>query len=547
MRQETREMARASFARTAWLPLLAVMLLVGAAASPAVDFYFTGQVFQVTQEDADDPDIPDAGLIGDGRPYAKVVLYDSDTNAQLGETIADHEGVFTVVYDQPSLTSTPNVFLRVYQEEADPAVDVELEEARDGMNEFSGVGRFFGSGLRVITDEFMAYGADGLTTYPGVGIVFTRVGKVEIPFIEQDLTDDLVGLADFTSDPSRASELHVRAFKEAPFAKGLLIFGEFGLPGGACAGDQINYYQVKIAKWDDGTSSWGADVLWDQDMTKMKTTVSTSPVVTVTHDRVPIGPFTGDDGTPTPVEGLYWVNRNTLGDPSVFYSFPDQRVNWVTNQWPSSGFKAGGLYRITMDYYKFTGGSIDAPDVAQLASSCFTGTPPTGADGLHKLYLTVNNDPMTVRFDHIYLRNGAGQYFPKTGTTPTANVGDALDFAHEGLCEIMEAGTSYNIEVQYTAHHTGGFMRYHKLYAQPNSGPTVTFADESYPPTSPFPAAPVWEGTLVTGSTVTALNGEFVRCGYDFQISAGSRLQNGYQHVQWSHPDLAFYVNKPIP
>ena len=546
MRQETREMARASFARVAWLPLLVVLLTVGAAASPAVDFYFTGQVFQVTQEDADDPAIADAGLIGDGRPYAKVLLYDSDTNALLGETIADHEGVFTVTYDQPALGSTPNVRLRVFQEEADPAVDVELAEAREGLNHFAAVGRFFGSGLRVITDDYLAYGADGLTTYPGVGIVFTRVGKVEIPFIEQDLTEPLVGLADFTSDPSRASELHVRAFEDAPFARGLLIFGEFGLPGGACTGDQISHYRVMISKFNEVTSTWGADVVWTQDMTKMKTTVSTSPTVTVTHDRVPVGPFTGTDSvTLASIPGLYWVNRNTLGDPSVFYSFPDQRVNWQTNGWPDGD----GLYRITMEYYKFIGGSIDAPSVSKLDDSpggCFAGTPPTGADGLHRLYLTVNNDPMTVRFDHIYLRNGAGNYFPKTGTTPTPNVADALDFANEGLCEIMEAGSTYNIEVQYTAHHTGDFMRYYTVSATPNAGSTVTFASESYPPSTPF-TAPAWAGTPATGATATALNGEFVRCGYDFQISAGSRLQNGYQHVQWAHPDLAFYVNKPIP
>ena len=163
---------------------------------------------------------------------------------------------------------------------------------------------------------------------------------------------------------------------------------------------------------------------------------------------------------------------------------------------------------------------------------------------LHTLYVRVNNDPLTVRFDNIYLRNGANQYFPKTGTTSVADVADALDFAHEGLCEIMEAGTSYNIEAHFTAHHAGEYMRYYRVTATPNAGGTVTFASETYDP-STAATPPKWEGTPTTGTMATALNGEFVKCGYDFQIDAGSRLQNGYQYVQGAHPDLAFYVMKP--
>jgi len=71
-------------------------------------------------------------------------------------------------------------------------------------NTFPGVGQFTAVGLRVASDELIEYGALGFVSTPGVGLVFTRVGKVEIPFISQNTAPGslaLAGLADFGSDP----------------------------------------------------------------------------------------------------------------------------------------------------------------------------------------------------------------------------------------------------------------------------------------------------------------------------------------------------------
>jgi len=552
---ESRITKRSAFAALLWLPVFCVLLLGNASQAWAVSYYVFGQVFQVTGEDASDESILGPDLIGDVRPFATIKLYDNDTGVFLGKATADQDGIFTVQYDKPS-GSTPNIRFRVYQEVADPETDEELLPAREGMNTFTGVDRFFGTGLRVVTDEFVAYGADGLTTYPGVGIVFTRVGKVEIPFISQNLSDPLVGLADFTSDTPdsvtgeyRYQELHVRPFKDAPFASGLLIFGEFGLPGGACTGDEIGYYRVNIRKYNESTSSWETPERWMESMTKMQTLVTTVPTVSVVHTRVPVGPFTGTESGAN-VEGLYWVNRNVLGGAvNTFYSFPDLRVNWRSQNWDD------GLYEITMEYYRYVSGSADAPVVARLDDSpggCFTGVPPTGAEGLHKLLVKVNNQPMTVKFDHIYLKDNSpgGGYLPKTGSSDVSNQSDALDFNVEGLCNIMELKNKYDVEVHFTAHHPSSFMRYYKLTAKPNACATVNFVNEIYPDASvpspvtfpPGTTQPFWQGTPAVGTSATAIKDQFAKCGYIFTLSASSRRQNGYQYVEWRHPQRAYYV-----
>jgi len=530
--------------RWPWLALLCVLLLAGATPATAANYFFTGQVFQVNPDDAADDAIADGDLEGDPRPYATVKLYDAETGILLGDAFTDADGIFTVQYDLPT-GSTPDVRVRVFQELVNDT-DVELPASREGLNEHESVGPFAGSGVWVTPDDYLSYAASGSISDPGVGVVFTRVGKVEIPFIEQDPTDDLAGLADFTSNPARAAELHVSAFDDAPFSGGLLVFGAFGLPGGACLGQEIDYYRAFISKWNGAT--WGAPQVWDQPMSKYRTTVTVSPTVTVHHDLVPVGPFSGTiSGGGGSIGDLYWVNEDVPGFPtSTFYSFPDLRVNWNTRNWakaPDTGL-AGGVYRITMEYYRYVSGSTNAPVVSLLPAGCFTGTPASGAEGLHQLVLGVNNQPLDVHFDHIYLVNPSGDFFPATGTTPVSNVGDALDFNGAGLCEILDLAPSYGVQVRFTAHHPGGFMRYYHLRATPNSGSQVEFANESYPPLpSPPFVPPLWSGTPAAGSTETVPHSGWARCNYIFSLSAGSRLQDGYNYVQWAHPQRAFYVD----
>lgn len=159
--------------------------------------------------------------------------------------------------------------------------------------------------------------------------------------------------------------------------------------------------------------------------------------------------------------------------------------------------------------------------------------------GLHELVLRVDNRPLDVHLDHIFLRDGA-VYF-QGGGQPDGPIGSAFDFNGAGLCEIIDLAGTYDVEVHFTAHHPGDYMRFYNLVADPNSGANLTFASESYPAAAAAP--PVWEGTPAGGSVATVAHGQWARCNYIFGLHAGSRLQNGYNYVQWAHPSLAFFVD----
>jgi len=516
------------------------LLLLGASAASAVDHYVFGQVFAVSSEDAADTAIADADLTGTPMRYPHVQVYDLGSGALLGEADAGENGQFTVRFDLPA-GATPDVECRVYR-----VVDGDAQlfpAAREGINSFSSIGAFTSVGLRVVDDSLLEYGATGLVPYPGVGLVFTRVGKVEIPFISQDITAPnlaVAGLADFTSDFSRADELHVPRFVQAPFSRGLLVFGDFGLPGGACAGRQIDWYRVTIEKLAEPTSTDTYSFVLHDPLSKIRTQVTTSPTLSVTHHNVKVGPIDGflDGPLPgpdagTPVDALYWVNRNQVGGlTSTFYSFPDLRLNWVSNS-------RNGLFRVTVTYYEELGRTPDdAPILDELPASCFTGAPPsTSTGGVHQLIVRVNNQDLTTRFDHIYLRNpGTGMFLGPSG--PVASEASAIDFNAEGLCDILELQSTYQVDIRFTVEQAGGYLRSYTLHARSNDGSsTVTFAQDDF--TSHTTATnPLWSGPGSTG----AIRGGFSRCGYDFDLVARSRLQNGYNYVQWRNPERVYYV-----
>ncbi len=541
------------------LPIFCLLLFAGASWAQAAPYFVFGQIMQITEAQAADEEIEDEDLLGAGHPYGLVRVFDADSGAALGQAFANEQGVFTVQYEAP-LGSTRNITCRVSVAMTDPVADLELPAAREGINTFSAVGQFFGSSLRVIPPEYLLYrdlteaGGVGLHAWPGVGIVFTRVGKVEIPFIEQDPADAKAGLADYASDTpdpvtgkTRHEEIYLSGFRDAPFSRGLLIFGDFGEADGLPAecpapfpGEDVDYYQVSIKELPGAPDS---EIVWQQPMTKLRTTVTTAGPISVTSDRPKIGPFTDNSGT---IHGLYWVNRN-LGEPGfqTIYSFPDQRVNWNTGSW--QGAPANGLYEITVKYYDQTGGTLESPQVVEFPSGCFADTPPAGGLGLNKLLLRVDNRDMIFGFNHIWLKHFSTDKYFKPGSLDVDNaVADgALDFNAAGLCEIMELEGQYDVEIDFTAHHPE-FMRYYYLTAKPNDGSTVTWVERDYTPPPPLAGSDAVNWSGVADNDVTASKDLFAKCGYIFRLRAGSRLQNGYDYVQRLGEDLSFYV-RPLP
>jgi len=534
---------------------LLICLLAGASsAARAVDYYVFGQVFQVSSEDAADESIAAASLTGNPLPFGHVQVYDRSSGILLGEADAGQNGQFTVRFALPAGPPGPDVEARVYRV-VDGGATL-LPAAREEINFLDDIGQFTGAALKVVSDERIEYGAagSGFVSYPGVGLVFTRVGKVEIPFISQDTilaNRPVAGLADFSPDPSRAAELGVAEFHQAPFAGLLQVFGDFGLPGSPCTG-QIGWYQVRIKKIAEAPVpvSYESDILWQDPMHKIRTQVTTLPTLSVSQTTEKIGPFAGfldDPATPAvdpgaPVSALYFVNRNEVGGlTNTFYSFPDLRMNWVSSA-------ANGLYELSLVYYRQAGTAASgAPIVQELPASCFTpSSPPASGVALHKLILRVNNQPLQARFDHIYLKNPVTNgYFDGTPPPPaTPDVNHALDFNSTGLCDIMHLTTptsDYDVEIHFTAHHEGGYMHSYNLAAVSNSGTVnVSFDSDSFGPHTTA-VNPLWSGTAATGK-VTSAGGFTTACAYRFGLTASSRLQDGYNYIQSANAERAYYV-----
>ena len=529
---------------TAAVALFCGLLLGASGTASAVDYFVFGQVFQISTQDAEDEAILDSALTGRSFPYPQVQVFDAGTGTLLGQADAGQNGEFTVTFDLPP-GSSPDVECRVYLV-IDGGARL-IPAARAGINTFPGVGQFTAVGLRVASDELIEYGALGFVSTPGVGLVFTRVGKVEIPFISQNTAPGslaLAGLADFGSDPARAAELGLPVFRQAPFASLLQVFGDFGLPGFACAGDQIDWYRVTVEKLPEPGDPSTYTFLWQDPMSKIATTVTTLPTLTVTHATRKIGPFDGfvDDPATVPVDegdplgGLYWVNRNQVGGvTNVFFSFPDLRLNWVSNA-------QNGLLRLSVIHYRQVGTApTGEPILEELPSSCFA---PALAPH-RQLHVRVDNHALVASFDHIYLRDTQGTaspaddtFFAGSGNPDSATTAGAFDFNGEGLCEIVDLASTYQVEVHYTVEHQGGYLLNYQLNARSNDGASnVLFAQDAFN-AAVTPADPIWAGP---GSTLARQAG-FARCGYDFDLTAVSRLHDGYNFVQSANPERVYYV-----
>lgn len=539
-------------------------------------YYVSGRVFQISPEDADDETIAAAELTGEEWPYLHISIHDQDSGALLGEKTAGGYGQFTVIITLPTGSPAPNIECRVFK-----VVDGHsqlLPPARTGINSFTSISGILSVHLKVVSDEIIAYGDLGFCNIPGIGLVFTRVGKVEIPYMYQDISTrelrKIAGLADFekpvpsdvTDGTTRAGELGFKQpyFVKAPFASRLLIFGDFGEPGSglSCYGN-IDWYQVEIQKLvEEPLPNTGftyeplIPIILKDPLSKTKTEIQTFPTFNITNKTEKIGPYTGTEGS-NEIEGLYRVNRNQanllMPDGSIkniFYSFPDLRINWLTSNY-------NGLYRITVKYYReVPGGTPTNPEVEEFPAACFVGTlPATLANkvALNELFLQINNQALNVTFNNIYLKNETtNNYFAGEGVPDVTGTSGAYDFNDEGLCNIMNLLSTYEVEIDFTAHHQGGYMRVYSLRATANDDdPTTTtddsdtivnFTSDSFTNHTSDVGYPLWEGTAPGGTTVTNQTAFTHDCGYIIDLRAWSRLQNGYYYVQWKHPRRTYYI-----
>ncbi|MCP5045767.1 MAG: hypothetical protein GY940_01245 [bacterium] len=508
-------------------------LVIGSTNLLAVDYVVFGQVFRVTsdelaekQQAADDADISlDLNTLEkQGLPFVHIRIYNKTSGKLLAEGDAGINGQFNITVSLTTPPPGPDVECRVYK--AADGQFLQQPEVKTGVNTIIGIGAFNQAKLMVINDDIIDY-EDALgPTDPGVGLLFSRVGKVTVNYIDQDAAS---GLNRGMADVPAAAPAYIPRFKRAPFGGGLLIFGDFGTLKPACAGKTIDWYKVTV------TNLTTPSVITLKDnLSKVKTTVSSSAPLTVTNSTEKLGPYTGKDNiTLANIDGLYKVNKNT---GTVFYSYPDLRMYWNT-----SG--QNGLYEITVEYYHKTGGTPTQPVVEKLSAACFDPVAPNTPIG--KLIVRVNNQPLDVTFDGIYLKTGGGTYYEVSGSK--------YDFNKEGLCSIMnlkvpqplpQPPIKYGIEIDFTAHHTGNYMRSYSLSAISNDkAVNVSFDSQGYA-THVSAADPRWFGTAVAGDTKFQAFGSFPQaCAYIIDLIATSRVQNGYNYIQRVHKRRAYYID----
>lgn len=538
----------------------ALALLAIPAAAGADPFILYGQVFQIAPDSAADESIAAAALpTGRPMPFVRLQAVDAVTGASRGaEAFAGATGNFTLHLEAPAGSSAAIRISRVIDGEVE-----RIPDARDDINTFALTSPAAGVAVKVASDETLLLGPGSNISAPSVGIVFTQVGLVEIPYISQDLTrpdKQRIGLADLSGDLTRAAEQNLPSaasaassnavFKDAPFGGLLHVFGAFGRVVPPCTGT-IDWYRVKFrpVSFDAAgnpvyhDAEFGADLL-----RKMRFEIDYSPFRARAFLET-IGPFDGDDvtsGSTVSIDKLYRVNPlPTSPGQTVVYSMADQRYGWYTGS-------RSGLYEISLEYFqRLPGGSDTHPRVVRIPDSCFSGVlPPEDAArfALHKLLVLLDNTGLASGMDGLFVRTGGGG--PRSF--------NYLEPGHR--CDIIDLpAPDDTIEIDFKAWHNAGYLRSYSLSAVSNAGDDIAFASDNYDNHSG--CGPLWRGGTAVCPTIappvaappagvpviTATNmSPFPRCAYIFDLVVRRRTQNGYGYVPGAHHRQTYYVN-PLP
>lgn len=507
--------------------VMAVCMMFIASNLAAATYTVTGQVFAVNsweldlkQKAADEAGIPlDHNTLVMGKfPFVQIEFYKKNTSELMGKGAAGINGQFNIVFTYAGGPPGPDVECRVYQVDGG---GYELQTPVDGqVNIIENIGLWTtNKKLMVINDDILDVDDAASPTDIGVGLVFTRVGFVPTDKIEMTNNASSGGYGYIPSTALVPSYVPGKLKdKKLPFGGRLRIFGDFGPPKSTCVAAEVDYYQISIANLTDGTPA----EVWKESFSKIKTSIIATSPLTITSSTEEMGPFTGDDSG-TNVPGLYKVNRNTA---TTYYHFPDLRVFWNT-----SG--QNGLFLVTVKYYRdLETGTATAPDVDEMeVGTCFSAA----TSYVGQLYVRVNNQPLDVSFDHLYLKDGTDYYMVGT---------DIYDFNNEGLCSMMnlrQPPRNYGVEVHYTAHHPGGYMDNYSLTVKSNdSTVNLTYIDSDYPASHPF----LWVGGTVSGDSAIKPFGDFPKaCAYTFYLNAWSRVTDGYNFIQHRHSQRSYYIN----
>ncbi|MHC4693329.1 MAG: right-handed parallel beta-helix repeat-containing protein [Planctomycetota bacterium] len=342
------------------------------------------------------------------------------------------------------------------------------------------------------------------SVYFGTGFIFTNIGDLPTTEIGRDANEPNVGLANV--DPNAAALFGVPQYKDSPFGRTLRVRGQFGLY------DDVDFYQIMLAKWVDGNEPAPEDyeVLDDEkgalQLGKVRWYVDANGW---NHEYVRMGPKTIDGR-----DYLYQLNSPLDGS---IWSNPDLRIRWDTKACEN------GLYTLTYKAYRWA----DPCETTLVEVSL----PPT--DGWDHVILQIDNNPVTAIIHDV-------RYDPNEGNP---NYDPCTDGLIEECAIIGLVDANENLRFNITASHPTGYLR--RFILDTIAGKNENrgrIADESYSPTTP----PYWDGVhnkeYNTRDAPSSLM-EWKRCAYQFRLRAWGRANDGDHYIYYDIFSDHYYLD----
>ena len=361
--------------------------------------------------------------------------------------------------------------------------------------------------------------------YPGVGRsrgepengegLFTRVGLVEADDINSE---------GFAEPASWASHL-----QDAPFGGALRLFGAVKRTYYPDVGMHNYCYKLKVT--GPNVSSFITDQL-------TKTRYLVMQDGEVLSEEVRLGPKTFNTPQGQEVENCYQLtpmsnephpDDDPAGARSVFWSFPDLLAHWRTRD------LRDGSYQITLSLYRVSNESNESDNDNNDAEN---------VENIDKLKLHLDNTPVDVSFDTL-------EVVDSTGSTQTDLLQNKCAMADLN----SDAGSSRDLNLDFTAAHTSGYLGKYRLLVASNSRNKAFRKQGAYNPTT-TPQPSLFKGRTPAESAFTEIqagnNNNNTKplaetfgnpCAYQFDLWAIARTTDGYDRINRSHTELFYYVD----
>jgi hypothetical protein len=303
-------------------------------------------------------------------------------------------------------------------------------------------------------------------------------------------------------------------------------------------------YRIRIEKWNDATSSFVFDKYMDDELVKTRYTVNLTPPITVTADRIRLGPDT--------VGGiLNCYSLTPLSTGNTFWSFPDLLALWRT----SRGAGLNGKYKVSLEVVGLLPGIfVHVPQYTDLTMTLDNVRP---VAEIKKLYPTAFDTPM------IYTPGPAVPSYDLLGSMlgtsgnygPTANP----------ICSILEfTNPSQHLAFKLTAYHDNGYMLHWYFTFKRNDTGYTTITGKKYSAGATPGIGSMVDYTAVPPMKIACtqnsekgfqdmylyLNpghinlGDPDGCAYRFVIHAKTRATDGYGYLRWRWDEDLHYMKR---